>query len=318
MKDEALLKVGSGPIPMTRRGRLGLVVCLAVVYAACYSAIKVGLASAPPLRFAGLRALLGGAVLLGLVAIRSQPVLPPRALWPAIAALAATGTSVSFGAMFLAPGHTGAGIASVLGNTGPLFVMILAAIFLGERVTPAKAGALVFGLAGVSLIAYPAITDPSRRGALGAILPLLAAAGTAIQSVLVKRLDIRAVLLPVTAWQFVLGSVPLLIASAAAERSTGITWSGAFVSLFLFLTLVGTSAATATWFWLVQDEEVGRLTLQLFLVPVLGLFLAVALFGERIGALEAAGVGSVLLGISLIVRDSWRVAPPREIPPVPP
>ena len=294
------------------RGRFGLVVGLAVVYAACYSAIKIGLGYAPPLRFAGLRAILGGAVLLGLIAIRRKPLFPPRRLWPAIAALAVTGTSFSFGAMFLAPGHTGAGIASVLGNTGPLLVLILAAIFLGERVTPAKAGALGFGLAGVGLIAYPAITDPSRRGVLGAVLPLLAAAGTAMQSVVVKRLEIRAVLVTVTAWQFILGGLPLLIGSALVERSAGITWSGTFVSLFLFLTLVGTSLATATWFWLVQDEEVGRLTLQLFLVPVLGLFLAVALFGERIDALEAAGVGSVLLGISLVVRDSWRAARPRR------
>ncbi|NOT10038.1 MAG: DMT family transporter [Gemmatimonadales bacterium] len=294
---------------MTPRGRLGLVFCLALVYAACYSAIKAGLAYAPPLRFAGMRAVLGGAALLGLVALRRKPVLPPRRLWPAIAALAVTGTFLSFGAMFLAPGHTGAGIASVLGNTGPLLVVMLAAIFLGERVTPAKAGALLFGLAGVSLIAYPAITDPTRRGALGAILPLLAAAGTAIQSVIVKRLHIREVLLPVTAWQFVLGGVPLLVVSAVLERGAAVTWSGTFVSLFLFLALVGTSAATSLWFWLVQDEEVGRLTLQLFLVPVIGLLLAVALFGERIGIVEAAGVASVLLGISLTVRGSWLPVP---------
>jgi len=296
---------------MTPRGRVGLVMCLAVVYAVCYSAIKAGLAYAPPLRFAGMRAVLGGAVLLALLGIQRKPVLPPSRFWRGIAALAATGTFLSFGAMFLSPGRTGAGIASVLGNTGPLFVVVLASIFLGERVTRAKAGALVLGMSGVTLIAYPAIADPSRSGALGAILPLIAAAGTAVQSVIAKRMELRDAVLPVTAWQFVLGGLPLLAVSAVAERGATITWSGSFVSLFLFLTVVGTSVATAVWFWLVQDEEVGRLTLQLFLVPVLGLFIAVALFDERVGFMEAAGVASVLLGISLIARSSWRPAPPR-------
>jgi drug/metabolite transporter (DMT)-like permease len=296
---------------MTSRKRLLLVVFLAAVYAACYSAIKVGLAYAPPLRFAGLRAVLGGFVLLGLVAVFRKPLLPARRLWPGVVALAATGTFLSFGAMFLSPGRTGAGIASVLGNTGPLLVVILAAIFLGEPVTRAKAASLVLGLAGVSLIAYPAITDPSRRGALGAILPLVAAAGTAVQSVIVKRLEIREALLSVTAWQFVLGGLPLLLVSAVVEDRAVVVWSGTFLSLFLFLSLLGTSAATALWFWLVQDDDVGRLTLQLFLVPVLGLILAMVLFRETIGTLEAAGIVIVILGISLTIGDSWRSTQPR-------
>lgn len=289
---------------MTSRKRYLLVVFLAAVYAVCYSAIKVGVAYAPPLRFAGLRAVLGGAALLVLVLFLGKPMLPPRRLWPGIAILAATGTFLSFAAMFLSPGRTGAGIASVLGNTGPLFVVVLAAIFLGEPVTRVKAASLVLGLAGVSLIAYPAITAPSRRGTLGAILPLVAAAGTAVQSVIVKRLAIREALLPVTAWQFVVGGLPLLLVSAEVERGGVVVWSGTFLSLFLFLTLVGTSAATALWFWLVQDDDVGRLTLQLFLVPVFGLILAMALFRETIGTLEAAGIAIVVLGIGVIVRDS--------------
>lgn len=294
---------------MNRRRRFWLVVGLALVYATCYSAIKAGLTYAPPLRFAGLRAVLGGVFLLGFIAIRRRPVLPPRRLWGGIVILAASGTSLGFGAMFLAPGYSGAGIASVLGNTGPLMVMVLAATFLGERITAAKTGALVLGLIGATLIAYPAITDPSRRGWPGAMLPLLAAAGTAIQSVIVKRLDLGQAVLPATAWQFVLGGLPLLLVSVAVERGIALRSTGIFLALFLFLTVVGTSAATALWFRLVQDEEVGRLTLQLFLVPVFGLLLAIALFGERIGGYEVAGIVSVLSAIGLTIRASRHRAP---------
>ncbi len=40
------------------------IVGLTLIYAACYALINAGLAFAPPLRFAGLRALIGGVALL--------------------------------------------------------------------------------------------------------------------------------------------------------------------------------------------------------------------------------------------------------------
>lgn len=73
---------------MTARTRFGLAAALAGVYAVCYPLIKLGLAYAPPLGFAALRALLAGAVLLALLAVLRRPVVPPRRLWPGVAALA--------------------------------------------------------------------------------------------------------------------------------------------------------------------------------------------------------------------------------------
>jgi drug/metabolite transporter (DMT)-like permease len=294
---------------VTPRIRLALVALLAAVYAVCYTAIKAGLAFAPPLRFAALRALIaGGALLLVIGAMRGPSLLPPRRFWRGILALAGTGTVVAYGAMFLSPGRTGAGIASVLGNTTPLIVIGLAAAVLGERVTRTKILAVVLGFAGVSLIAYPSIIGPERAGVLGALLPLLAATGIAGESVLAKRLAIRREILPVVAWQLLIGGAALFLASALIEREVRIAWNGQFAVLLLFLALAGTAFATALWYRLVQDDEVGRLTMLFFLIPVLGLGLAVLVFGERVRVLEAGGIVLALLGVSLVARESWRNA----------
>jgi drug/metabolite transporter (DMT)-like permease len=87
-------------------------------------------------------------------------------------AIAATSTTIGFGAMFLSPRRTGAGIASVLGNTQPLFVLAFAAFFLGERVGRGKLVALLLGLAGVTLISYPALAGADAYGISGAVLAL--------------------------------------------------------------------------------------------------------------------------------------------------
>jgi len=285
---------------------MALAALLAPLYAGCYAAIKSGLVFAPPLRFAALRALMAGTVLLAITAILRQPLLPPRRFWAGVGALAISGTFFAFGAMFLSPGRTGAGIASVLGNTMPIIIIILAAVFLGEPVTRGKAAALILGFVGVSLIAYPAITDPSGPGLLSAVLPLTAATGFAFASVLIKRMGVGGALLSITAWQLIIGGALLLLVAEWLERGVAVAWTPTFISLLVFLAVLGTALTTTVWYWLVQQGDIGRLSLVLFLVPVLGLALAVALFGESVGILEAIGVVTTLAGIGAIVRESGR------------
>jgi drug/metabolite transporter (DMT)-like permease len=262
------------------------------------------LAFAPPLRFAALRALTAGAVLLAITAILRQPLFPRRRFWPGVGGLAISGTFFAFGAMFLSPGRTGAGIASVLGNTMPIIIIVMAAVFLGEPVTRGKAVALALGFVGVSFIAYPAITDPSGSGLLSAVLPLTAATGFASASILIKRMGVGDALLSITAWQLMIGGALLLPAAEWLERGAAVAWGPEFISLLLFLALLGTALTTVLWYWLVQQDDVGRLSLVLFLVPVLGLGLAVALFGESVGILEAIGVVMTLAGIGTVIRES--------------
>lgn len=292
------------------RGRTLLVLLLVVIYAVCYAVIKAGLAFAPPLRFAGLRGAIAGASLLVLLVATGKPLLPSRRLWPGILLLAGVATALAYGAMFLSPGRTGAGISSILGNTTPLFAIILASVLLHERVSRAKLAALVLGFTGVSLIAYPAVVGPAGAGLLGAGLPLLAAFGAASESVVVKRLDVGNEILRVAGWQLLLGGLALLALAAGVERGTSVEWGVRFVGLLLFLALAGTAFATALWYWLLQRDDVGRLTLYLFLVPVFGLGLAAAVFGERLGAIEWGGVGLTLAGLGWVT--------PRSDPPRPP
>lgn len=240
-----------------------------------------------------------------MVALR-RPLLPARRSWPWLLVLALSATTLTYGAMFLSPGQTGAGIASVLGNTQPLIAVVLAATFLAERLTRGKGAALALGTVGVTLISSAALRGPDAYGFSGAVLALVASAGSAVGSVIVKRMGTQVSLLAVTGWQFVIGSLPLLAASAGVERDVGVTWSVEFVGLLLFLALVGTALAGAVWYWLVQQEDVGRLTMVLFLVPVFGLGLAALVFGERVSALEGAGVVLVVTGIGAAAWESWR------------
>ena len=279
-------------------------------YALCFTVIKAGLAFAPPLLFGGLRALIGGVALLGLTIVFRKPFLPPHKSWGGVLAMSLTATTLGYGAMFLSPGRTGAGIASVLGNTQPLLVVVLAAMFLGERMTPGRWITLALGLAGVTLITWQALVTSNAYGLSGAALALAASAGAAVGSVIFKRMQVTTGLLAVTAWQLILGSLPLLAISALTERSMPVIWNFQFVGQLLFLALVGTALVSTAWYWLVQRGQVSHLALFLFLVPVFGLGIAALVFGERVSLLEI--VGSLLtvagIGIAAIAPRSRHLA----------
>ena len=291
--------------------RVLIMMGITLIYALCYALIKAGLAFAPPLSFAGLRALLAGVALLGLALLQKAPVLPSGVAWRELLALAITATTLTYGAMFLSPGRTGAGIASVLGNTQALFTLGLAVIFLGERLTPGKLAGLFLGFAGVVLISYPALIAADAYGLSGALLALTASVGAAAGSVIFKRTGTRSNVLTITAWQLIVGSLPLLALSAVVERGVGVIWNAEFIILLLFLALVGTSLAAAVWYALVQRDDVGRLTLFFFLVPVFGLAIAVVIFGEQVSLLQGLGAA---LTVAAMVPTAWEVGRRSALP----
>jgi O-acetylserine/cysteine efflux transporter len=275
-----------------------LMLVVIVPMAVCYPLIKAGLLFAPPLRFAGMRTLLGGLALLLVLAIRRKPIWPQARLARWILPLGMLATTLTFGTMFASPAYTGAGIASVLGNIQPLLIVVLAALFLGERINLSKALTLCLGLAGVIVLALPAWSETTGSSLFGIALALGSSAGAAVASVTMKRLRAGDCLMSLTGWQLVVGGLVLLGLSAVSEPETSVSWNGTFIGLLLVLALAGTALSTWLWFWLLERAEAGRLSLYLFLVPVLGLLTAVVSLGERLSTVQTGGVALILLAVA--------------------
>lgn len=291
-------------LPARRKPATTLVVALGfvVVYGVCFALIERGLAFAPPLTFAGLRALLGGLALLPLLGRGNRSLLPRRSAIAPLLALALTSTTIAFGAMFLSPGRAGVGISSVLGNTQPLFTVALAVPLLGEPFSRSKMLALTLGFLGAVLVASPLLAAGNPYGLAGLALAGVASAAASVGNIVLKRMDIQGELLGVAAWQLLAGSVPLLVAGMVLERGRTVQFTAEFATLLLFLALIGTALATTVWYWLIEGEEVGRVSLYLFLVPVVGLGLAAMLLGEPVGGPQLLGALLAVAGIGVALR----------------
>jgi drug/metabolite transporter (DMT)-like permease len=286
-----------------------MIVLIMAVYALCYIGIKIALPHAPPFFFGGIRMIVGGAALLTALLVSRTPIMPAKGHWGWVMGLALLATFGGTATMFVAAKEASVGIASVLGNLQPILTLALALMFLGEKATASKLAALALGTVGIVLISLPAISTGGLGEAKGAALALTSSLIVAITNVAVKRIPGEELLRIVT-WQLLIGSIPLFVASVAAESWTAIHLNGVFVTAALILGLLGTAFVNYAWYKVIQREDVGRVGMFFFLVPVIGLLSGVLFFGEKITAVQAAGMVVTVLAFAFLRNRTVREVAP--------
>ncbi|WP_030314481.1 EamA family transporter [Streptomyces sp. NRRL B-3229] len=257
-----------------------------------------------PLFTGMMRALPAGLVLLALAR-----VLPRGVWWGKAAVLGALNIGAFFPLLFLAAYRLPGGMAAVVGSVGPLIVVGLSAVLLGQRPTARSVLTGLVAAFGVSLVVLKA------AGALDAVGVAAAFASSASMSagtVLTKRWGRPDGVGPLalTAWQLTAGG--LLIAPLAfLVEGAPPALDGRAVGGYLYLALANT--AVAYWLWF---RGIGRLTATqvTFLGPLSPLTAAVlgwAALGQSLTPVQLAGMA---LAFGATVAGQLGVRPPAPRP----
>lgn len=288
-----------------------LLVLVSFLNAMCYPLITLGLAHAPHLTFAALRAFLAGIVLTAIaIALRRPFPRDPRA-WIALGFIGLGATTFAYFGMFHAAEFVSPGLATVISNSHPLIAAVLAFVFLSERMRRVQYVGLVLGFLGIVVISIPQFGFAGPPGfSLGLVYIILAATGLAFSNVLMK--DVRTRVDPVAAMaaQLLLGTVPLAVMALAFEDPLQVNFTLPFLLALLGLALPGTALAYWLWFWLLGRLPLGHATAFAFLTPFLALALGVTFFGERIGPMMIAGLILTTVGVIVVERGAVRRVKP--------
>lgn len=279
-------------------------VWVVAVLGACFVFIRAGLPDAPVLWFAALRALVGGAVLVGLGLGQRRPL--PRRLgeWAVIAGLGLANATIGFATMFLGTVHLATGVAAVLANAQPLLIVLPAWALYAERPTTRTIFGLGVGFFGLVVVAVPG------GGGSGAALSLAAAGAATIGTLIARRLGSLDNVVA-GGWSFLLGGGALALWAGLDEGAPTIRWSLHFVAIVAFLGVPGTAAVYVAWFKEARRCPLYRLTAWTFAVPVVGLVLGVVIEGERPSAWTASGLAVVLASMWLVLRRPAHSLPAR-------
>jgi drug/metabolite transporter (DMT)-like permease len=205
-----------------------------------------------------------------------------------------------------------AGTASMLVNTGPIFIALLAGLFLGEGLPPRLLAGLAIAFLGSVIIAVATSQGaaPGTSATTGIVLCLAAAVAYASAVTLQKPVVQRVPSLQVmwlacfSAWIACLVFAPLLAgdAATAAARPDAL----AKLAWIVFLGVFPTSIAFATWGYALKRTPAGRLAATTYLVPPVVIAMALVLLAEVPPALALVGGAACVLGV-VIVRSGLRL-----------
>ena len=266
------------------------------LWALCFPLIAFGLANAPPMAFAAIRALIAWAALLLVAHGYRRPFARNRGHWGITALIGVSATSLGFFGMFYGGARVAPGVATVVANTQPLIAAAIAWRIWGEPLVRHQWIGMGLGFAGIVLIGAPSLVEPGSSAA-GLSLILLGALGTAFGNVLMSRMRGDFDTVRVMGWQLVIGSVPLGILSWLIEDAMLIHWSWPFLGALLALSLLGTALPFVAWFALLQRCSLNRLNVFTFFTPVFGLLMGYVFFAETLSLLSGAGIALCLLGV---------------------
>jgi drug/metabolite transporter (DMT)-like permease len=203
--------------------------------------------------------------------------------------------------------HVDAGTASMLVNTGPIWVGLFAGLFLGEAL-PRRllAGiAVAFGGAVVVGIATSSGGGGSATSTVGIVLCLVAsvsyAAGVTLQkpaSAHVPALQLTW-LACVTAMVATLAFAPQLLSELAVAPLPKIGW-------LVYLGLAPTALGFTTWAYALRHTPAGRLGVTTYLIPPVVIGMAWLLLGEVPPLLAIVGGAICVTGVIIVRTPTLR------------
>jgi drug/metabolite transporter (DMT)-like permease len=281
---------------------------LAVVWGYNWVVMKIGLRSAQPFTFAALRTFVGALVLFALLALRRRPLRPQAIAFTCLIGLLQTTGFV--GLMMWALASGGAARTSVLAYTMPFWLLLMAWVVLGERLGTVQWLAVGLAFAGLVLVLSPWRLGGLSSSLLAVTAGFLWAASAVVAKLLQRR---RAVdLLSLTAWQMLLGSLPLIVIALLTASGPPL-WSASFIWALAYNILLANALAWFLWLYALRALSAGSAGLGTLATPVIGVAAAWLQLGERPSPAEAIGM-ALILGALAAVTAAQAVAGRRPLP----
>lgn len=265
---------------------------------------RFGMETAEPASFLSIRFALAAAC-LGLIALVFPSLKTQTIDWRQVGHSAVAGVllqAVYLGGVFAGVNQgIGAGLSSLIVGIQPILTVLLAALWLNEKLNPAKLAGILMGFAGVCVVtAQWGHVDGSLS--LSGIAFCIAALfgitlGTIYQKKFCHSLDLHINMIT----QYVASAV-FLLPFALVWESYSINWTVKLSLVLVWLVLVLSIGAVFLLMWLIRVGEAGRVSTLFFLVPPVVAIEAWALFREPLTPGVIAGTFLCIGGVAIVSK----------------
>jgi drug/metabolite transporter (DMT)-like permease len=301
--------------PAARYDTLAIAAALTsvVLWASAFVGIRAAAVDFGPGSLA-LGRLVVGSLALGVLVARRGVVRPSRRDLLAIIGAGLLWFALYNVALNAAEQNIDAGTTSMLVNVAPIFLAVLAAIFLGEGFPPRLVAGLAIAFVGGAAIAVATTGDPASGGnaALGIVLCLVSALAYAAAQILQKPV-LRTVSAAQVTWMACtvgmvacLPFLPALVEDIGTAQPVSIAW-------VLYLGLFPTAVGFTTWTFALGRTTAGHLGSMTYLIPPVVIVMAWIVLGEIPPWLAVAGGVLCIFGV-IVARSRGSLAFWRRVP----
>ena len=285
-----------------------MLLLLSFLWGGSFFFISVAVSELPPFTLVTMRVGLAAVTLWLVLLVSGYPIPKSPEVWRAFMMMGLLGNALPFSLIAWGQTHIGAGLASIINATTPIFTILIAGAFLSdEHITPRKMLGVTAGLAGVivligpsallelgtntmaqlavigAAVSYSCATVFGRRFKAMGISPLDTAVGQVTASTII--------LLPVVWWI----DKPMQLANPSLQ-----VWLS-----ILALAIFSTAFAYILFFRILSSSGATNVVLVTFLAPVTASLLGWLMLDEQLQAKHFIGMACIGLGLAIIDGRLW-------------
>lgn len=254
---------------------------------------------AEPFSFMTVRFLLAG-LIFAVWALASGVIWPRRKAFLQAGVTGLLIHAIYLSAIFWAVRHgLPAGIVGLVSGLQPMVTLVIAAIFLRERIKQQQILGLVAGFIGVAMVISPKLSagsdaiDPVTL--IAAFIGVLSiSSGTVWQKRFGSAMDLKAG----TAIQYLAAGLFTLVCAMLFETGT-FTLTPELIIALVWLTVAISVGAVLALMIMIREGALSKVSSLFYLVPAAAAIMAYLLFGETLNMLQIAGMLITTIGVAL-------------------
>ncbi|MEI2467003.1 DMT family transporter [Niallia taxi] len=274
------------------------IIVLVVMWGANWPLTKLALAYTPPLLFAGLRTLIGGAILV-IFALHRLNKLRLKDNWHIYLISSLFNIILYYGLQTIGLNYLPAGLFSAIVFLQPVLLGLLSWIWLGEPMFGMKIIGLLLGSIGVFTLSATGF-----NGSYSSFIGILLALGTAVfwslGVVYMKKTNEQVDAIWAISIQLVIGGAFLISTGTIFENWSEIIWNVPFITYLLTISIFVIAIGWVLYFKLVSSGEVSRVSSYTFLIPVVSILTSSLLLNEAVTVNLLMGLILIMVSILLV------------------
>src|SRR5215210_6019879 len=227
-------------------------IALGFFWGSSYLFIKIGVDHGlQPFTLIMYRLLIGLVLLASVVVVAREPLPRDARTYGHLFVMGTINIAIPFGLITFAEQHPSidSSLASVINSAVPLFVIVIAAVFLrGETITVNRLAGLVVGFVGVAILVGLDVTNLGSASAIGELALLGATASYAIGNVYAKaHVHGLRPMIPAV-FQVFFGLLVTGVLAFATEHPLAVEWVPESIFSVVWLGLLGSGLAYLAYF----------------------------------------------------------------------